>query len=158
MVCTKMLSLQPRDAGFGGAGLNAEKPMEIVEETESDLYMTVRILYEDSFYGHQGYDLYDPDKVTFKEERVKKLLSFSGKDWTRLLKGKELEIDNELVSIVEVEFRKGKKFAVNGWAASYKDDSGNSYDISFAEKCQITCRQISAITYRIPQESFVPNF
>ena len=68
-----MLSLYSRDVGFfGGAGLNAEKQMEIVEETESDLYMTVRILYEDSFYGHQGYDLYDPDKVTFQEERVKK--------------------------------------------------------------------------------------
>ena len=72
MVCTKMLSLQPRDAGFGGAGLNAEKQMEIVEETESDLYMTVRILQEDSFYGHQGYDLYEPDKITFKEQRIMK--------------------------------------------------------------------------------------
>ena len=74
-----------------------------------------------------------PPKPLSKEERVKKLLSFSGKDWTRLLKGKELEIDGDVVSIVEVEFRKGKKFAISGWAASYKDDSGNSYDISFAD-------------------------
>ena len=37
--------------------LNAEKQLEIVkrkEKTESHLYMVVRILYEDSFYGHQG--------------------------------------------------------------------------------------------------------
>ena len=62
------------------------------------------------------------------EERVKKLLGFSGKDWTRLLKGKQLEIDGESVSIVEIEFRKGKKYAISGWAASYKDSSGNSYE------------------------------
>ena len=74
-----------------------------------------------------------PPKPLSKEERVKKLLSFSGKDWTRLLKGKELEIDGEPVSIVEIEFRKGKKVAISGWAASYKDSSGNSYDISFAD-------------------------
>ena len=74
-----------------------------------------------------------PPKPPTLEERVKKLLSFSGKDWTRLLKGKELEIDGEPVSIVEVEFRKGKKYAISGWAASYKDSSGTLYDISFAD-------------------------
>lgn len=55
--------------------LNAEKQLEIVkrkEKTESHLYMVVRILYEDSFYGHQGNDLYEADKVTFQEVRVKK--------------------------------------------------------------------------------------
>ena len=55
--------------------LNAEKQLEIVkrkEKTESHLYMTVRILFEDSFYGHQGNDLCDLDKVTFQEVRVKK--------------------------------------------------------------------------------------
>ena len=55
--------------------LNAEKQMEIVkrkEKTESHLYMTVRILYEDHFYGHQGNDLYETDKVTYQEIRVKK--------------------------------------------------------------------------------------
>ena len=41
--------------------LNAEKQLEIVkrkEKTESHLYMVVRILYEDSFYGHQGIFFY----------------------------------------------------------------------------------------------------
>ena len=55
--------------------LNAEKQMEIVkrkEKTESHLYMIVRILYEDNFYGHQGNDLYESDKVTYQEVRVKK--------------------------------------------------------------------------------------
>ena len=49
--------------------------MEIVkrkEKTESHLYMIVRILYEDNFYGHQGNDLYESDKVTYQEVRVKK--------------------------------------------------------------------------------------
>merc|ERR1712012_1442927 len=55
--------------------LNAEKQMEIVkrkEKTESHLYMIVRILYEDNFYGRQGNDLYETDKVTYQEVRVKK--------------------------------------------------------------------------------------
>ena len=34
--------------------------------------MVIRILYEDSFYGHQGNDLYEVDKVTYQEVRVKK--------------------------------------------------------------------------------------
>ena len=36
--------------------LNAEKQLEIVkrkEKTEAHLYMTVRLLFEDMFYGHQ---------------------------------------------------------------------------------------------------------
>lgn len=36
--------------------LNAEKNLEIVkrkEKTEAHLYMTVRLLFEDLFYGHQ---------------------------------------------------------------------------------------------------------
>ena len=50
--------------------LNAEKQMEIVkrkEKTESHLYMTVRILYEDHFYGHQGNDLYETDKGMYEK-------------------------------------------------------------------------------------------
>lgn len=39
---------------------------------EAHLYMTIRILMEDSFVGHQGNDLYDADKVTYQEVRVKK--------------------------------------------------------------------------------------
>ncbi len=55
--------------------LNAEKQMEIAkrkEKTEAHLYMTVRILFEDSFYGHQGNDLYESDKVVYQEVRIKK--------------------------------------------------------------------------------------
>jgi len=36
--------------------LNAEKQLEIVkrkEKAEAHLYMTVRLLFEDMFYGHQ---------------------------------------------------------------------------------------------------------
>ena len=50
--------------------LNAEKQLEIVkrkEKTESHLYMTLRILFEDSFYGHQGNDLYEVDKQSYQE-------------------------------------------------------------------------------------------
>lgn len=55
--------------------LNTEKQLEIVkrkEKTEAHLYMTVRILLEDMFYGHQGNDLYEGDKVIYQELRIKK--------------------------------------------------------------------------------------
>ena len=45
---------------------------ETVEKMESHLYMTIRILYELQFYGHQGNDLFDTDKVTYQEVLVKK--------------------------------------------------------------------------------------
>ena len=66
--------------------LNAEKQLEIVkrkEKTESHLYMTIRILFEDSFYGHQSNDLYEVDKVSYQEVRVKKQDSL--KDVIKLL-------------------------------------------------------------------------
>ena len=47
---------------------NAQNQMEM----ESPLYMTIRIVYEDQFHGHQGYDLYDPNAITYQEFRVKK--------------------------------------------------------------------------------------
>ena len=58
--------------------LQEEKKVEIVkrkEKSESHLYMTIRILFEDCFHGHQGNDLYDSDRMTnFTQElRVKKL-------------------------------------------------------------------------------------
>ncbi len=31
------------------------------ERTEAHLYMTVQVVLEDSFAGHQGNDLFDPD-------------------------------------------------------------------------------------------------
>ncbi len=42
------------------------------EKQEAYLYMTVRILTEDQFVGHQGNDLYDPEKVVYHEFRVRK--------------------------------------------------------------------------------------
>ena len=46
--------------------LQEEKKLEIArrkEKSEAHLHMTLRVLTEDSFAGHQGNDLYDPDKV-----------------------------------------------------------------------------------------------
>lgn len=34
--------------------------------------MTVNVLLEDAFIGHQGNDLYDPDKANYKVFRVQK--------------------------------------------------------------------------------------
>ena len=47
---------------------NAQKQME----KESPLYMTIRIVTEDQFHGHQGNDLYDPTEITYQEFRVRK--------------------------------------------------------------------------------------
>jgi len=55
--------------------LQEEKKLEQMrrkERNEAHLYMTVQVLMEDSFCGHQGNDLYDPDRVTYKVFRVKK--------------------------------------------------------------------------------------
>ena len=55
--------------------LAEEKRFEIAkrkERLEAHLYMTLRILMEDNFIGHQGNDLYDSDKVIYQEVRVKK--------------------------------------------------------------------------------------
>lgn len=52
-----------------------EKKIEIAkrkEKNEAHLYMNIRLLLEDNFNGHQGNDLYDPDKVTCQELRIKK--------------------------------------------------------------------------------------
>ncbi|KAG8317458.1 positive regulation of DNA demethylation [Homalodisca vitripennis] len=53
--------------------LQEEKKMEQMqrkERNEAHLYMTVQVLLEDSFSGHQGNDLYTPDRVTYKDNRV----------------------------------------------------------------------------------------
>ena len=57
--------------------LQEEKKIEMVkrrEKNEAHLYMTLRILLEDAFCGHQGNDLYDVEKVahSYQEVRVKK--------------------------------------------------------------------------------------
>ncbi len=55
--------------------LAEEKQLEVArrkEKQEAHLYMTIRMLTEDAFVGHQGNDLYDTDKVVYKEMRVKK--------------------------------------------------------------------------------------
>ncbi|CAG9767409.1 unnamed protein product [Ceutorhynchus assimilis] len=56
--------------------LAEEKRMEQVrrkERNEAHLYMTVQVLLEDQFDGHQGNDLYDPDQAQFRVFKIKKL-------------------------------------------------------------------------------------
>ncbi|XP_017767859.1 PREDICTED: ubiquitin carboxyl-terminal hydrolase 7 isoform X1 [Nicrophorus vespilloides] len=55
--------------------LAEEKRMEQVrrkERSEAHLYMTLNILLEDSFDGHQGNDLYDPEKALYRVFKIKK--------------------------------------------------------------------------------------
>jgi ubiquitin carboxyl-terminal hydrolase 7 len=42
------------------------------ERNEAHLYMSVQVLLEDSFDGHQGNDLYDPDRALYRVFRVRK--------------------------------------------------------------------------------------
>ncbi|EEC01240.1 ubiquitin carboxyl-terminal hydrolase, putative [Ixodes scapularis] len=42
------------------------------ERNEAHLYMSVQVLTEDSFAGHQGNDLYDPEKASYRSFKVKK--------------------------------------------------------------------------------------
>lgn len=56
--------------------LAEEKRMEQVrrkERNEAHLYMTLNVLVEDSFDGHQGNDLYDPDRPLFRVFKIKKM-------------------------------------------------------------------------------------
>ncbi|GBM82029.1 Ubiquitin carboxyl-terminal hydrolase 7 [Araneus ventricosus] len=43
------------------------------ERNEAHLYMTVQIVTSDSFCGHQGTDLFDPDKINYRCFKVKKM-------------------------------------------------------------------------------------
>lgn len=55
--------------------LYEEKRVELIrrkERTEAHLYMSVQVILEDAFLGHQGNDLYDPDKARYHMFRVKK--------------------------------------------------------------------------------------
>ena len=55
--------------------LSEEKRMEQIrrkERNEAHLYMSVQVVLEDSFDGHQGNDLYDPDRVQYRVFRVRK--------------------------------------------------------------------------------------
>ncbi|XP_071522080.1 ubiquitin carboxyl-terminal hydrolase 7 isoform X1 [Panulirus ornatus] len=55
--------------------LQEEKRIEMIrrkERNEAHLYMNVQVILEDSFSGHQGNDLYDPDKANYRIFRVKK--------------------------------------------------------------------------------------
>ena len=36
------------------------------ERTEAHLYMNVNVVTEDHFSGHQGNDLFDPDRVNYR--------------------------------------------------------------------------------------------
>ena len=55
--------------------LTEEKKLETIrrkEKSEAYLYMNVRMVLEDSFYGHQGNDLFDPETAHCHEFKVKK--------------------------------------------------------------------------------------
>jgi ubiquitin carboxyl-terminal hydrolase 7 len=55
--------------------LQEEKRLEQIkrkERNEAYLFMTVNVLFEDSFDGHQGNDLYDQEKVLYRIFRVRK--------------------------------------------------------------------------------------
>ncbi|XP_046987971.1 ubiquitin carboxyl-terminal hydrolase 7 [Schistocerca americana] len=55
--------------------LQEEKRMEQIrrkERNEAHLYMSVQVLLEDSFDGHQGNDLYDPERAQYRIFRVRK--------------------------------------------------------------------------------------
>ncbi|KAJ8318152.1 hypothetical protein KUTeg_003243 [Tegillarca granosa] len=47
------------------------------ERTEAHLYMSVQVLTEDHFYGYQGNDLFDSDKASFRNFKVKKSSTLS---------------------------------------------------------------------------------
>ena len=55
--------------------LQEEKKIEMIrrkERNEAHLFMMVQVLTEDSFYGHQGYDLYDQEKVISRSFKLRK--------------------------------------------------------------------------------------
>ena len=46
--------------------LQEEKKIEVVkrkEKSEAHIYMTLKVMFEDCFHGHQGNDLYDAERV-----------------------------------------------------------------------------------------------
>lgn len=56
--------------------LQEEKRQEALrrkERNEAHLYMSVQVLTEDNFVGHQGNDLYDMEKANYRTFKVKKL-------------------------------------------------------------------------------------
>lgn len=55
--------------------LDEEKRLEQArrkERTEAFLYMQVNVVLEEEFQGHQGNDLFNPEKVHYRVFRVRK--------------------------------------------------------------------------------------
>jgi len=55
--------------------LQEEKRIEAIrrkEKNEAHLYMSVKVMLEDAFYGHQGNDLFDPETAPSFEFKIKK--------------------------------------------------------------------------------------
>ncbi len=55
--------------------LQEEKKLEAVrrkEKNEAHLYMTVKVILEDAFFGHQGHDLFDQEAAPYIEFRIRK--------------------------------------------------------------------------------------
>ena len=57
------------------ARLQEEKRIEAIrrkEKNEAHLYMSVKVILEDAFFGHQGNDLFDPETAPSFEFKIKK--------------------------------------------------------------------------------------
>ena len=55
--------------------LQEEKKLEAIrrkEKNEAHLYMTVKVILEDAFFGHQGHDLFDQELAPYIEFRIRK--------------------------------------------------------------------------------------
>ncbi|XP_071563209.1 ubiquitin carboxyl-terminal hydrolase 7-like isoform X2 [Temnothorax nylanderi] len=66
---------KPKSVNYNNSLVYAEKRLEQIkrkERTEEYLYMIVNVLLEDSFDGHQGNDLYDPEHALYRVFRVRK--------------------------------------------------------------------------------------
>jgi len=66
--------------------LQDEKKLEAIrrkEKSDGHLYITVKVVLEDSFYGHQGNDLFDPETLSYLEFRVRKTDSL--KDFMQMM-------------------------------------------------------------------------
>ena len=69
----------------------------------------------------------EDDEKDSMEDEITKLFKQSGKDWTRLLRGRTFTINEDNFTIMDIKYHSSSKFAVSGWVASYRDMEG-AYD------------------------------
>ncbi|XP_033118944.1 ubiquitin carboxyl-terminal hydrolase 7-like [Anneissia japonica] len=61
--------------------IQEERKLEIQrrkDKSEAHLYMLLRVYTEDQFYGHQGNDLFDSEKIKSRDFRIRKDLNLAG--------------------------------------------------------------------------------